>query len=115
MGVMFFPRDRTLAELRRVLKPGGRIGFTVWGDYERNPGLTRIREPVLRRVRQQQLLANGGPDPLRCATSGTWRSICRTPTSEMPTRKSCTSPGRLQARRNNSGLSRVAWAEIAMS
>jgi SAM-dependent methyltransferase len=28
---------RALAETRRVLRPGGRVGFTVWKDAERNP------------------------------------------------------------------------------
>jgi SAM-dependent methyltransferase len=28
------------AETRRVLKPGGRLAFSVWADAERNPGLS---------------------------------------------------------------------------
>jgi SAM-dependent methyltransferase len=70
MGVMFFPRGRALTELRRVLRSGGRIGFTAWGPYERNPWLTAIREPVQRRLRQQPQ-AGSGPDLFRYATPGT--------------------------------------------
>ena len=62
-GVMFFPAYRAgLAELRRALKPGGRVGVTVWahpsrmehlagvgaGDPVGRPGLRRV--PAPRRV-----------------------------------------------------------------
>lgn len=37
-GVMFFPdKDRSYAEVRRVLKPGGSYVFNVWGPWESNP------------------------------------------------------------------------------
>lgn len=36
-GIMFSPRpDRAMAEARRVLKPGGRAAFLVWGPIEDN-------------------------------------------------------------------------------
>ncbi len=36
-GIMFCPRaDRALAEARRVLRPGGRAAFMVWGPREDN-------------------------------------------------------------------------------
>ncbi len=47
-GLMFIERvDRTLAEVRRVLKPGGRAGFMVWGPEEDN-GLFKVIREALR-------------------------------------------------------------------
>ena len=38
-GLMFFSdRVRALREMRRVLKPGGRLVLSVWDRLERNPG-----------------------------------------------------------------------------
>lgn len=38
LGVMFFPdAGGALGEVRRVLTPGGRAAFLVWGPRERNP------------------------------------------------------------------------------
>jgi SAM-dependent methyltransferase len=38
-GLMFFPdRVRALAEMRRVLRPEGRLALAVWAGLERNPG-----------------------------------------------------------------------------
>jgi ubiquinone/menaquinone biosynthesis C-methylase UbiE len=38
-GLMFFDdRSKALGDMRRVLKPGGRIGLSVWDDADSSPG-----------------------------------------------------------------------------
>jgi len=42
-GVQFFPdRAAGLAQMRRVLMPGGRIALAVWGPIERSPGFAAL-------------------------------------------------------------------------
>jgi SAM-dependent methyltransferase len=37
-GIMFFPDiAKSFSEIRRVLKPGGRISFVTWGPMQENP------------------------------------------------------------------------------
>lgn len=46
-GVMFFPdRPRAFAEARRVLRPGGRYLFNVWGSLANNAPARIIHEAV---------------------------------------------------------------------
>lgn len=50
-SVMFFPDvPQAMREVARVLKPGGRIGLTVWGSPDRTPLITVPVSSVLRRV-----------------------------------------------------------------
>ena len=48
-GVMFFPdKQRSYEEVLRVLKPGGRYIFNVWGSWERNAFARIAHEAVAR-------------------------------------------------------------------
>lgn len=45
---LMFPEDKVGAarEVLRVLKPGGRVGYMVWGPYEENPPFFVIRRAI---------------------------------------------------------------------
>lgn len=44
---IFTDPDKAVAEMRRVLRPGGRLGLTVWGPGERCQAIHVIIEPML--------------------------------------------------------------------
>ncbi len=51
-GIMFFPDiPRAMAEIRRVLKPGGRVCFAVFGSLQENPLFGVSIGPFLKRVK----------------------------------------------------------------
>jgi ubiquinone/menaquinone biosynthesis C-methylase UbiE len=51
-GIMFFPDiPKAMAEVRRVLKPGGRVCFAVFGSLEENPIFLVSLGPFLKRVK----------------------------------------------------------------
>ena len=68
-GVMFFPdTQRAFRELLRVLKPGARACFAVWGSKEQ-PYFSMSIGVVHRHV-GGPLVAPGGADPFRFAEAG---------------------------------------------
>src|SRR5579863_4221536 len=75
-GVMFF-RDPELAfrELRRVLRPGARACFLVWGSVEQPYWQTMMG--VVHRHVGGPLLPEGGPNPFRYAEAGKLSAVLR--------------------------------------
>jgi len=68
-GVMFFADcGKALRELHRVLKPGARACFVVWGPFEQ-PYWSSMMGVVLKHV-GGPALAPGGPDPFKFAVPG---------------------------------------------
>jgi SAM-dependent methyltransferase len=50
-GLMFAPEPaRAAGEIRRVLRPGGRVALAVWGPRERNPWLGIVLDTVSAQV-----------------------------------------------------------------
>jgi ubiquinone/menaquinone biosynthesis C-methylase UbiE len=50
-GIMFIPNiQKALGEMRRVLKPGGRVSFVTWGSMEENPLFSTMIQPFLKYV-----------------------------------------------------------------
>jgi SAM-dependent methyltransferase len=63
---LMFPEDKVAAagEALRVLKPGGRVGYMVWGPYEENPPFFVIRHAIAKALGEEE-----GPVPHRHSLS----------------------------------------------
>jgi SAM-dependent methyltransferase len=61
-GVLHFPRpERALAEARRVLRAGGRLGFSVWAGPELSPGARAVDDAVAAHAESPADLPAGPP------------------------------------------------------
>ena len=66
-GLMFAADPaRAAAEIRRVLRPGGRLAVAVWGLRERNPWLGLVFDAVAAQL-GRQVPPPGGPGPFSLA------------------------------------------------
>lgn len=72
-GIMF-PEDKIAAarEALRVLKPGGRIAYVVWGPYEENPAFFMPRRTVAAFFGEEE---GAIPDRHSMSAAGTLRDI----------------------------------------
>jgi ubiquinone/menaquinone biosynthesis C-methylase UbiE len=71
-GIMLVPEPATAAaEIRRVLRPGGRAAISVWGSPEQNPWLTAMLEALGRQL-GGTFPPPGMPGPLSLGSSETF-------------------------------------------
>jgi SAM-dependent methyltransferase len=73
-GVMFFQDcEKAFREVHRVLKPGARCCFLVWGPFEQ-PYFSSMIGVVLKHVGGPAIVP-GGPDPFKFAEPGSLLSV----------------------------------------
>jgi SAM-dependent methyltransferase len=75
LGVMFFPVT-AFRELLRVLKPGGRLAFAVWGKSDVNPFCYLVTRVMDQHVKSPTADPDA-PNAFRYAEPGTLSSVLR--------------------------------------
>jgi SAM-dependent methyltransferase len=90
-GVMFFSDvERALRDLHRVLKPGARACFAVWGPATQPYFASSIG--IVHRHVGGSFLAPGGPDPFRFARPGSLSEALRESGFANAQEETCTVP-----------------------
>jgi ubiquinone/menaquinone biosynthesis C-methylase UbiE len=71
LGAMYFADlQRSLTEIHRVLRPGGKVAFACWGPPEQSPYIIHLLGPFTSRV-EMPVPVPGVPHPFRFAQPGT--------------------------------------------
>lgn len=74
-GLLHLPdAERSFAEAARVLRPGGRFAFTVWGNADTSPG-AKVLDDALEADADLSVAPPQGPDHLRHGRVDDWRRI----------------------------------------
>ncbi len=68
--------ERAVAEVHRVVKPGGRVAFVIWDEPSKNPFLTTVGQNVGRFLHSAPPNPNA-PGPFRLAPPGALEGLLR--------------------------------------